>query len=214
MLEITNLPKLKSFWSIDEVENSIVVANSVLKFFKSVEKVMTHDAKRITFERLDGLEEILNFIKSMHASGLYADTDAMCKIQFNELNDVEQMPLIVFYDAIEIYNKLPILNKQKDIEDEFAIELQFKALGEKELVYGTQIDYKTGVGSERREVWKVGDKYVTYKYSNVGRRELVTEGIEKDKAINEIRAMSNFIGRIGHKVTEYHSIEEREKLVK
>ena len=36
----------------------------------------------------------------------------------------------------------------------------------------------------------------------------------KDKAINEIRAMSNFIGRIGHKVTEYHSIEEREKLVK
>ena len=110
--------------------------------------------------------------------------------------------------------KLPILNKQKDIEDEFAIELQFKALGEKELVYGTQIDYKTGVGSERREVWKVGDKYVTYKYSNVGRRELVTEGIEKDKAINEIRAMSNFIGRIGHKVTEYHSIEEREKLVK
>ena len=156
--------------------------------------------------------------------GLYADTDAMCKIQFNELNDVEQMPLIVFdkterdeigfYDAIEIYNKLPILNKQKDIEDEFAIELQFKALGEKELVYGTQIDYKTGVGSERREVWKVGDKYVTYKYSNVGRRELVTEGIEKDKAINEIRAMSNFIGRIGHKVTEYHSIEEREKLVK
>ena len=224
MLEITNLPKLKSFWSIDEVENSIVVANSVLKFFKSVEKVMTHDAKLITFERLDGLEEILNFIKSMHASGLYADTDAMCKIQFNELNDVEQMPLIVFdkterdeigfYDAIEIYNKLPILNKQKDIEDEFAIELQFKALGEKELVYGTQIDYKTGVGSERREVWKVGDKYVTYKYSNVGRRELVTEGIEKDKAINEIRAMSNFIGRIGHKVTEYHSIEEREKLVK
>ena len=160
----------------------------------------------------------------MHASGLYADTDAMCKIQFNELNDVEQMPLIVFdkterdeigfYDAIEIYNKLPILNKQKDIEDEFAIELQFKALGEKELVYGTQIDYKTGVGSERREVWKVGDKSVTYKYSNVGRRELVTEGIEKDKAINEIRAMSNFIGRIGHKVTEYHSIEEREKLVK
>ena len=224
MLEITNLPKLKSFWSIDEVENSIVVANSVLKFFKSVEKVMTNDAKLITFERLDGLEEILNFIKSMHASGLYADTDAMCKIQFNELNDVEQMPLIVFdkaerdeigfYDAIEIYNKLPILNKQKDIEDEFAIELQFKALGEKELVYGTQIDYKTGVGSERREVWKVGDKYVTYKYSNVGRRELVTEGIEKDKAINEIRAMSNFIGRIGHKVTEYHSIEEREKLVK
>ena len=224
MLEITNLPKLKSFWSIDEVENSIVVANSVLKFFKSVEKVMTHDAKLITFERLDGLEEILNFIKSMHASGLYADIDAMCKIQFNELNDVEQMPLIVFdkterdeigfYDAIEIYNKLPILNKQKDIEDEFAIELQFKALGEKKLVYGTQIDYKTGVGSERREVWKVGDKYVTYKYSNVGRRELVTEGIEKDKAINEIRAMSNFIGRIGHKVTEYHSIEEREKLVK
>ena len=224
MLEITNLPKLKSFWSIDEVENSIVVANSVLKFFKSVEKVMTHDAKLITFERLDGLEEILNFIKSMHASGLYADIDSMCKIQFNELNDVEQMPLIVFdkterdeigfYDAIEIYNKLPILNKQKDIEDEFAIELQFKALGEKELVYGTQIDYKTGVGSERREVWKVGDKYVTYKYSNVGRRELVTEGIEKDKAINEIRAMSNFIGRIGHKVTEYHSIEEREKLVK
>ena len=223
MLEITNLPKLKSFWSIDEVENSIVVANSVLKFFKSVEKVMTHDAKLITFERLDGLEEILNFIKSMHASGLYADIDAMCKIQFNELNDVEQMPLIVFdkaerdeigfYDAIEIYNKLPILNKQKDIEDEFAIELQFKALGEKELVYGTQIDYKTGVGSERREVWQVGDKYVTYKYSNVGRRELVTEGIEKDKAINEIRAMSNFIGRIGHKVTEYHSIEEREKLV-
>ena len=66
MLEITNLPKLKSFWSIDEVENSIVVANSVLKFFKSVEKVMTHDAKLITFERLDGLEEILNFIKSMH----------------------------------------------------------------------------------------------------------------------------------------------------
>ena len=58
MLEITNLPKLKSFWSIDEVENSIVVANSVLKFFKSVEKVMTHDAKLITFERLDGLEEI------------------------------------------------------------------------------------------------------------------------------------------------------------
>ncbi|MEI3232970.1 MAG: hypothetical protein V8S33_00575 [Intestinibacter bartlettii] len=224
MLEITNLPKLKSFWSIDEVENSIVVANSVLKFFKSVEKVMTHDAKLITFERLDGLEEILNFIKSMHASGLYADIDSMCKIQFNELNDVEQMPLIVFdkaerdeigfYDAIEIYNKLPILNKQKDIEDEFAIELQFKALGEKELVYGTQIDYKTGVGSERREVWKVGDKYVTYKYSNVGRRELVIEGIEKDKAINEIRAMSNFIGRIGHKVTEYHSIEEREKLVK
>lgn len=224
MLEITNLPKLKSFWSIDEVENSIVVANSVLKFFKSVEKVMTHDAKLITFERLDGLEEILNFIKSMHASGLYADIDSMCKIQFNELNDVEQMPLIVFdkterdeigfYDAIEIYNKLPILNKQKDIEDEFAIELQFKALGEKELVYGTQIDYKTGVGSERREVWKVGDKYVTYKYSNVGRREIVTEGIEKDKAINEIRAMSNFIGRIGHKVTEYHSIEEREKLVK
>ena len=50
MLEITNLPKLKSFWSIDEVENSIVVANSVLKFFKSVEKVMTHDAKLITFE--------------------------------------------------------------------------------------------------------------------------------------------------------------------
>ena len=224
MLEITNLPKLKSFWSIDEVENSIVVANSVLKFFKSVEKVMTHDAKLITFERLDGLEEILNFIKSMHASGLYADIYSMCKIQFNELNDVEQMPLIVFdkterdeigfYDAIEIYNKLPILNKQKDIEDEFAIELQFKALGEKELVYGTQIDYKTGLGSERREVWKVGDKYVTYKYSNVGRRELVTEGIEKDKAINEIRAMSNFIGRIGHKVTEYHSIEEREKLVK
>ena len=36
----------------------------------------------------------------------------------------------------------------------------------------------------------------------------------KDKAINEIRAMSNFIGRIGHKVTEYHSIEERKKLVK
>ena len=224
MLEITNLPKLKSFWSIDEVENSIVVANSVLKFFNSVEKVMTHDAKLITFERLDGLEEILNFIKSMHASGLYADIDYMCKIQFNELNDVEQMPLIVFdktgrdeigfYDAIEIYNKLPILNKQKDIEDEFAIELQFKALGEKELVYGTQIDYKTGVGSERREVWKVGDKYVTYKYSNVGRRELVTEGIKKDKAVNEIRAMSNFIGRIGHKVTEYHSIEEREKLVK
>ncbi len=77
----------------------------------------------------------------MHASGLYADIDSMCKIQFNELNDVEQMPLIVFdkaerdeigfYDAIEIYNKLPILNKQKDIEDEFAIELQFKALGEK-----------------------------------------------------------------------------------
>ena len=45
-------------------------------------------------------------------------------------------------------------------------------------------------------------------------RELVKEWIEKDKAINEIRAMSNFIGRIGHKVTEYHSIEEREKLVK
>ncbi len=43
----------------------------------------------------------------------------------------------------------------------------------------------------------------------LARRELVTEGIEKDKAINEIRAMSNFIGRIGHKVTEYHSIEER-----
>lgn len=224
ILEITNLPKLKSFWSIDEVENSIVVANSVLKFFKSVEKVMTNDAKLITFERLDGLEEILNFIKSMHASGLYVDIDSMCKIQFNELNDVEQMPLIVFdkterdeigfYDAIEIYNKLPILNKQKDIEDEFAIELQFEGLGEKELVYGTQIDYKTGVGSERREVWEIGDKYVTYKYSNVGRRELVTEGIEKDKAINEIRAMSNFIGRIGHKVTEYHSIEEREKLVK
>ena len=87
-------------------------------------------------------------------------------------------------------------------------------MAKKKLVYGTQIDYKTGVGSERREVWEIGDKYVTYKYSNVGRRELVTEGIEKDKAINEIRAMSNFIGRIGHKVTEYHSIEEREKLVK
>ena len=85
MLEITNLPKLKSFWSIDEVENSIVVANSVLKFFKSVEKVMTHDAKLITFERLDGLEEILNFIKSMHASGLYADIDSMCKISLMNL---------------------------------------------------------------------------------------------------------------------------------
>lgn len=224
MLEITNLPKLKSFWSIDEVEDSIIVANSVLKFFKTIEKVMTDDAKLITFERLDGLEEILNFIKSMHASGLYADTDAMCKIQFKELNEVEQMPIIIFdktqrdeigfFDAIEIYNKLPILNKQKDIEDEFAIELEFKALGEKQLVYGTQIDYKTGVGSERREVWKAGDKFITYKYSNAGRRELITEGIEKDKAINEIRAMSNFIGRIGHKVTEYNSIEEREKLVK
>lgn len=224
MLEITNLPKLKSFWSIEEVEDSIVVANSVLKFFKTIEKIMTDDAKLITFERLDGLEEILNFIKSMHASGLYADTDAMCKIQFKELNEIEQMPIIIFdktqrdeigfYEAIEIYNKLPILNKQKDIEDEFAIELEFKALGEKQLVYGTQIDYKTGVGSERREVWQVGDKFVTYKCSNVGRRELVTEGIEKDKAINEIRAMSNFIGRIGHKVTEYNSIEEREKLVK
>ncbi|MBU5335495.1 class I SAM-dependent methyltransferase [Intestinibacter bartlettii] len=224
MLEITNLPKLKSFWSIDEVEDSIMVANSVVKFFKSVEKVMADDAKLITFERLEGVEEILNFVKSMRESGLYIDTDSMCKIQFKELNDVEQMPLIVFdkterreigfYEFIEIYSKLPILNKQTDVEDEFKIELDFKALGKKELVYGTQIDYKTGVGSERREVWQVGDKFVSYKYSNVGRRELITEGIEKDKAITEIRAMSNFIGRIGHKVTEYHSLEEREKLVK
>lgn len=224
MLEITNLPRLKSFWSIDEVEKSIVVANSVVKFFKNVENVMTQDAKLVTFERLDGLEEILNFVKPMRESGLYLDAQNMCKIQFKELGDIEQMPLIIFdkvqreeigfYDAIEIYNKLPILNKQKDIEDEFKIELEFKALGEKKLIYGTQIDYKTGIGSERREVWQVGDKFVSYKYSNVGRRELVTEGIEKDKAINEIRAMSNFIGRIGHKVTEYHSIEEREKLTK
>ena len=115
-------------------------------------------------------------------------------------------------------NKIELLEKivaeepvESELTEKFNAEISF---GEKELVYGTQIDYKTGVGSERREVWQVGDKYVTYKYSNVGRRELVTEGIEKDKAINEIRAMSNFIGRIGHKVTEYHSIEEREKLVK
>ena len=148
----------------------------------------------------------------------------MCKVQFEELSDVEQMPVIIFdkkkkeeigfYKFIEIYNNLPILNKQKDMEDEFKIELEFKSLGEKELVYGTQIDYKTGVGSERREVWKAGDKFVCYKYSNVGKRELITENVDKDKTIDEIRNMSNFIGRIGHKVTEYNSIKEREQLVK
>ena len=224
MLEITNLPKLKSFWSIDEVQDCIVVANSVLKFFRSVEKVMADDAKLITFERLDSLEEILNFTKSMRECGLYIDTENMCKVQFEELSDVEQMPVIIFdkkekeeigfYKFIEIYNNLPILNKQKDMEDEFKIELEFKSLGEKELVYGTQIDYKTGVGSERREVWKAGDKFVCYKYSNVGKRELITENVDKDKTIDEIRNMSNFIGRIGHKVTEYNSIKEREQLVK
>ncbi len=222
MLEITNLPKLKSFWSIDDVENSLVVANSVLKFFRSVEKVMADDAKLITFERLLGLEEILNFTKSMRESGLYIDTDSMCKIQFTELGDVEQMPIIVFdktpreevgfYGFIEIYNKLPILNKLTDIEDEFAIELEFKALGKKELVFGTQIDYKNGEGSERREIWQVGDKFICYKYSNIGRRELITEGVDKDSTIQDIKNMSGFIGRIGHKVSEYNSIEERNKI--
>ena len=43
---------------------------------------------------------------------------------------------------------------------------------------------------------------------------LITLDEVQSGSMDEIRAMSNFIGRIGHKVTEYHSIEEREKLVK
>ena len=55
------------------------------------------------------------------------------------------------------------------------------------------------------------NKSITDGYSDLCNGRVIWGG---DKAINEIRAMSNFIGRIGHKVTEYHSIEEREKLVK
>ena len=222
MLEITNLPKLKSFWSIDDVEKSLVVANSVVKFFRSVEKVMADDAKLITFERLEGAEEIFNFVKSMRESGLYIDTDKMCKIQFYELDSYEQMPVIVFDKAkrdeiefgefIEIYSKLPVLNKHKDVDDDFKIELEFKVIEDKKLVFGTQIDYKNGAGSERREVWQAGDKFVCYKYSNIGRRELVTDVADKDETIKDIRNMAGFIGRMGNKVSEYFSLEERDAI--
>lgn len=222
ILEITNLPKLKSFWSIDDIEKSLVVANSVVKFLKSIEKVMADDAKLITFERLASLEEILNFVKSMRESGLYADVDSMCKVQFNELGDYEQMPVIVFdktcrdevgfKEFSQLYSKLPVINKHIDVEDDFAIEIEFNAIEGKELVFGTQIDYKNGAGSERREVYQAGDKFICYKYSNIGRRELVTDVADKDETIKDIKNMSGFIGRMGHKVSEYCSLEEREAI--
>lgn len=219
LLEITSLPKIKSFWTIDDLEKSLVVANNVIKFFKSIEKIMKDDAKLITFERLSSFEDVLNFEKSMRESGLYIDTQNMYKVQFFELGDYEQMPIMIFdktkadelglYDFIEIYTALPTLNKQIDIEDDFAIDLEFKKIQNKELVFGTQIDYKTGVGSERREIWKTDDKFICYKYSNIGRRELITENVDKDQTIKDITNMANFIGRMGHKVSEYKSEEER-----
>lgn len=219
LLEITKLPKIKSFWTIDDLEKSLVVANNVVKFFKSVEKVMADDAKLITFERVSNFEEVLNFEKSMRESGLYVDTKSMCKVQFFELGDYEQMPVMIFdkvkrdelglYDFIEIYTTLPTLNKQTEIEDDFAIDLEFKKIEGKELVFGTQIDYKNGAGSERREVWKANDKFICYKYSNIGRREFITDVKDKDETIKDIRNMANFIGRMGHKVSEYNSEEER-----
>ena len=119
---------------------------------------------------------------------------------------------IAFGEFIEIYSKLPVLNKHKDVDDDFKIELEFKAIEDKKLVFGTQIDYKNGAGSERREVWQAGDKFICYKYSNIGRRELVTDVADKDETIKDIRNMAGFIGRMGNKVSEYFGLEERDAI--
>ena len=220
ILEIVSLPEVKRHWTLEETINSLMVSNSITKFIKSIRKIMSNDAKLITFERLAGFEEIFHFIKCMRESGLYVDTNNMCKIQFHELGDYQCMPILVFdrnkKDEIELdqfiklYDEMPYINKKVDFKEDFKKAIEFNNIKDKQLIFGVQIEYADNSGIKREEVWKTTNgEIICYEYTNIGYRELTMENLD-DEVIDEIKKNADFVKCMGNKVKEYISIEERD----
>lgn len=219
ILEMVNLPETRRLWTLEERMNSLMVTNSIVKFMKNIRKIMSNDAKLITFERLPELEKTFHFIKCMTESELYVDTNNMYNIQFHELGDYQQMPVIVFdkkkkdeielNEFIKLYNEIPFMNKHIDFKEDFKKEIEFNDIKDKQLIFGVQIDYSDNSGIKREEVWKTNDKIICYEYSNTGYRELITENLD-DEVIDKIKKNASFVQRMGNKVIEYTSIEERD----
>lgn len=196
LLEILMIPEPKRVWTLEERLKSPIVSNSINKSFNSIKKIMSEDAKFITFERLGCIDNILDFVNILNLSHLYVDFKSMAKIQFHELGEKQQMPLLVFTktkendlkEFLSMYSKAPTINKIIDLNDAFEYELEFNKIENKELLFGCQINYADNSGNQRDEVWKNEEKMIYYKYTNTGYRELKIEDIKKHKEkIEEIK---------------------------
>ncbi|MEG1410090.1 MAG: methyltransferase domain-containing protein [Terrisporobacter sp.] len=219
VLEMIMISQPKRVWTLEERLNSPLVANSTIKAFKSIKKIMSEDGKLITFERLGSMDCILNFANILSLSGLYVDLDNFAKIQFHELGEEQEMPLLIFtktkennlIELVDKYSEAPIINKIMESNDGFKYELQFNQIENKELLFGCQINYADNSGNQRDEIWKYEDQMIYYKYTNTGYRELEIEDIkEYENKKNEIIKSANFTSVFGSKTHQYSSIDKRE----
>ncbi|MCM3690950.1 class I SAM-dependent methyltransferase [Neobacillus niacini] len=221
--EIAQPILLPRSWSFKEgvqlAEESFKKVDTITK----LESLLMEHGAILSMERLPNVEIIAARAVSFEKSDIYVDWSKTKKITYDESGKPQTMP--AFYlskqkpdqniteGAMNLYLNRDLLSSSfgTHLTDEEA-EVQFHEVENKELVLGMQMMYYNGSGTMRMEVWKTGAKFLAYRYSNTGYRDLkiVPKGtlttIKKEfkKMEEEFEAYAN--------VSFYKNIEERDQL--
>ena len=238
--EVTGLPKLpKKIWSLESLENmEYDVPTDLKKLLLSIKKLLTSNGLFISMERLACSETTFLYLKELQKAGLFINCDLYKRVQFHELGDQQEMPLIVatkqgdnqniLENVLKIYCNRYNEMLEKNLElTGIDAEYQFNKLKDKTLLKGFQVNNDIENSSHdfnyckdtancdklRLEAWKSEDFIICYTYSNIGYRSIrILDRNDIDNILESFEQKKKSFIEIGNNVSSYTSIKERDEL--
>lgn len=174
------------YWSLKDFENNTTFAKKSEELSKITNTLVEAGGRLVTFERLPRDVNVASFIKLLNSTGLCLNESVSHLISFQEVGELEQMPLLVFEKKTSsIYSGEDLLRimcntygKERPViqcdstYDGVIAEMLMENINNKKFLKGLNINFYDGSGQCRYELWKNENFVIAYDYSNIGFRSL------------------------------------------